>query len=490
MLHQMEPIPGTDKALRKQRTAQALTRLSSQQLPVREKKLPVIVLIEGWSAAGKGSLISKLIRDLDPRFYNVISFDRATDTESRHPWLWRYFTQIPEYGKLEFLDSGWVEQTMRDLVSGKLDRIQFQKRIESIQRFERQLCDDGYLVVRFFLHISRKEQKKRINRLLENKDTVWRVSDFDRWQNEHYKECEEAYDEILEATQSTYHPWHIIDASNTKEALPVVSHVLSEAIDGAMKKKPSSGQPAGVFPLLPTQPVSSVDLSPAMDEKDYKLQLKDCQNRLKELHNRIYRKRIPVVIAYEGWDAAGKGGNIRRIANALDARGFEVLPIASPTPEELRHQYLWRFWTRLPKDGHIAIFDRTWYGRVMVERIEGFCSDAEWQRAYAEINEFEQELMDWGAVVVKYWIHIDSDTQLERFQNRQKTPEKQWKITDEDWRNREKWPQYEIAVNDMLQKTSTSAAPWHIIESKDKRFARIKAMKILIDAIEKALANS
>ena len=166
-----------------------------------------------------------------------------------------------------------------------------------------------------------------------------------------------------------------------------------------------------------------------------------------------------------------------------------MLPIASPTPDELRHQYLWRFWNRLPKDGHVAIFDRTWYGRVMVERIEGFCTDEQWQRAYTEINEFEQELMDWGAVVVKYWIHIDSDTQLERFQNRQNTPEKRWKITDEDWRNREKWSQYEVAVNDMLQKTSTAAAPWYIIESKDKRYARIKAMKILIEAIEKALVD-
>ena len=202
MLYQMEPIPGTDKALRKQLTAQALERLSAQQLPIRENKLPVIVLIEGWSAAGKGSLISKLIRDLDPRFYNVISFDNPTETESRRPWLWRYFTHIPEYGKLEFLDSGWVEQTMRDRVSGRLDKNQFQKRLDSIKRFERQLCDDGYLVVRFFLNISRKEQKRRINRLLDNKDTMWRVSEFDRWQNEHYKECEAVYDEILEATQS------------------------------------------------------------------------------------------------------------------------------------------------------------------------------------------------------------------------------------------------------------------------------------------------
>ena len=156
------------------------------------------------------------------------------------------------------------------------------------------------------------------------------------------------------------------------------------------------------------------------------------------------------------------------------------------THEKARH-YLWRFWTRLPKTGHIAIFDRTWYGRVMVERLEGFCSTNDWQRAYNEINEFEKELSQWGAVIIKFWVQIDKDTQLERFTERQNTPEKQWKITDEDWRNRDKWDQYEDAVNEMLQKTSTEYAPWHILESVDKKYARIKALKIVIEELEKAL---
>ena len=198
-------------------------------------------------------------------------------------------------------------------------------------------------------------------------------------------------------------------------------------------------------------------------------------------------EKDPVVIAYEGWDAAGKGGNIKRIAGALDPRGYEVHPIASPEPHEKARHYLWRFWTRLPKTGHIAIFDRTWYGRVMVERLEGFCSTNDWQRAYNEINEFEKELSQWGAVIIKFWVQIDKDTQLERFTERQNTPEKQWKITDEDWRNRDKWDQYEEAVNEMLQKTSTEYAPWHILESVDKKYARIKALKIVIAELEKAL---
>ena len=225
----------------------------------------------------------------------------------------------------------------------------------------------------------------------------------------------------------------------------------------------------------------------AMAYTEYQKELKKLQSRLGELHNRLYRKRVQVILTYEGWDAAGKGGNIKRITEALDPRGFEVHPIASPEPHEKARHYLWRFWTRLPKNGHIAIFDRTWYGRVMVERLEGFCSENDWRRAYNEINEFEKELSDWGAVIVKFWVQIDKDTQLARFNDRQNNPEKRWKITDEDWRNREKWDQYEVAVDEMLQKTSTTYAPWHILESVDKKYARLKALRIVIEELEKAM---
>ena len=224
-----------------------------------------------------------------------------------------------------------------------------------------------------------------------------------------------------------------------------------------------------------------------MTEEEYDTLLNQYQKRLRELHNELYRKKIPVIIAYEGWDAAGKGGNIKRITEALDPRGYEVHPIASPEPHEKARHYLWRFWNRLPKTGHVAIFDRAWYGRVMVERLEGFCSENDWQRAYVEINEFEKELADWNAVIVKFWVQIDKDTQLARFKERENTPEKRWKITDEDWRNREKWDLYEEAVNEMLQKTNTAYAPWHILESNDKKYARIKALKTVIEAIEKKM---
>ena len=233
--------------------------------------------------------------------------------------------------------------------------------------------------------------------------------------------------------------------------------------------------------------LSEVDLNKSVSQEGYKRELAAKQAELAALHNRVYRSRKPVVVVYEGWDAAGKGGNIRRVTDALDPRGYEVIPIASPEPHEKARHYLWRFWTHLPKDGHIALFDRSWYGRVMVERIEGFCSQNDWQRAYREINEFEQELTAWGAVVVKFWVHIDQATQLARFTERQDTPEKRWKITDEDWRNREKWPAYEKAADEMLKKTSTDFAPWHILESNDKRYARLKALDILIREIRRGL---
>lgn len=286
-------------------------------------------------------------------------------------------------------------------------------------------------------------------------------------------------------------PWYIIDAKSRKWTELQVLETLTQGIEIALSnQKLAVPLLQNVFPLVPMPLLSEVPLDKEIETDEYRKELKELQNRLGELHNRLYRKKVPVIIAYEGWDAAGKGGNIKRIAGALDPRGYEVHPIASPEPHEKARHYLWRFWTRLPKTGHIAIFDRTWYGRVMVERLEGFCSENDWKRAYNEMNEFEKELKDWGAVIIKFWVQIDKDTQLERFQERQNNPEKQWKITDEDWRNREKWDAYEVAVNEMLQKTNTSFAPWHVLESVDKKYARIKALRIVISEIEKALKEN
>lgn len=485
-----EEIP--PKAELKERLSKSKNRLYDLQMKIKEHKLPVLVLFEGWSAAGKGSMIGKIIKNIDPRFFKVATMSAPTEEETRRPFLYRYMREIPEEGKFAFLDSGWMEQTAKDVLKGDLSGEDYEKQIESIRRFERQLTDNGYLVLKFFMEIDKEEQKTRMQKLLDKPDTSWRVTGFDKWQNEHYKKCEKVFDRYLKDTNLPTSPWYIIDAGNKKWAELQVLETLVSNIDTALQnQKHSVPIPQNVFPLVKMPKLSEVDLSDKfIDEKEYQQKLKVLQSRLGELHNRLYRKRVPVIITYEGWDAAGKGGNIKRVTGALDPRGYEVHPIASPEPHEKARHYLWRFWTRLPKDGHIAVFDRTWYGRVMVERLEGFCSENDWKRAYNEMNEFEKELKDWGAVIIKFWVQIDKDTQLERFQERQNNPEKQWKITDEDWRNREKWDAYEVAVNEMLQKTNTSFAPWHVLESVDKKYARIKALRIVISEIEKALKEN
>lgn len=488
MLNEWKSASLPEEESLKMRLALAKEKLAKQQLMIKEHKIPVLVLVEGWGTSGKGYCIGQMIQNIDPRFFKVESMGEKTEEESRKPFLYRYFKRIPAEGKFVFLDSGWLDEIVCEKLHGKLTEEEYAKRIESVRRFERQLTDNGYLVLKFFLHISEKEQEKRIEQLQSQKDTLWRVSKNDLWQNKHYEKCKAAFSSYLKSTNMPSAPWYIIDAKTRKGSQLQILEILTQGIDIALSnQKMAVPLIQNVFSLERLPKLSEIKLDKTITEDEYHKELKKLKIRLGELHNRLYRKKVPVIIAYEGWDAAGKGGNIKRIADALDPRGYEVYPIASPQPNEKERHYLWRFWTRLPKTGHIAIFDRTWYGRVMVERIEGFCSENDWLRAYNEINEFEKELHDWGAVIIKFWVQIDKETQLERFKERENTPEKQWKITDEDWRNREKWDEYEQAVDEMLEKTNTVYAPWHILESADKKYARIKALKIVIEELEKVL---
>ena len=486
MLKDFERKKPEDKEALNAEIKQIREQLLGQQQLLRDAKLPVLVLIEGWAAAGKGSLIKELISEIDPRFYSVVSPVILPESEERYPFLYQYAKAIPENGKITFLDSGWMESAVRKYLRHEITKEEYRRRVRQVNEFERQLRDGGYLILKIFLHIEKEEQFERLQTLVENPETEWRVTAEDLWQHREYKRFMLEYDDFMDKTDDIL-PWHILDGSRRKAAVREGMKLLADKIQYGLDNGRYVGEPfKEKFPLKEMPKLADVDLSPAIDDQEYKKELKKLQERLSELHNIIYRKKIPVILCYEGWDAAGKGGNIRRVAYPLDPRGFDVHPIASPLPHELNRQYLWRFWTRLPRTGHICIFDRTWYGRVMVERLEGFCSEKDWQRAYNEINEFERQLTEWGAVVIKFWIHIDQETQLARFTERQNTPEKQWKITDEDWRNREKWPQYEVAVNEMLQKTSTKNAPWYIIESNDKKYARIRTLKIIVKALEKA----
>ena len=374
---------------------------------------------------------------------------------------------------------------------------------EEINSFERQLTDGGYVMIKLFLAIDKKEQKKRFKKLMESKSSAWRVSEGDLKRNREYDVYKAMNDEMLQKTDSDYAPWTIIEATDrefaTVKIYSAVIKALSDKIESVKKEKerkqkektaqkaestkPSENEDT----VLRTSSLNSVDLSLSYTKEEYKEKLEKLQNRIQELHGELYQRRIPVILGFEGWDAGGKGGAIKRLTEKMDPRGYQVNPTAAPNDIERAHHYLWRFWNTVPKKGHIAIFDRTWYGRVMVERIEGFCSKEEWMRAYKEMNDMEANWVHSGAIVMKFWLQIDKDEQERRFKERMENPEKQWKITDEDWRNREKWDQYEQAVDDMLVKTSTTYAPWIIVEGNNKYYARIKVLQSVVDAIEKRL---
>lgn len=489
MLTNWNPARMPEKDEMKLRLSTARKQLYDLQMKIKEHKIPVIVLFEGWGTSGKGSTIGKVIRNIDPRFFKVVTMSEPTDEELRYPFLYRFFKEIPEAGKFTFLDSGWLEQICREHLEGKTDEKEYASRIESVRNFERQLTDNGYLVLKFFMQIEKKEQKEREQKLLENKDTQWRVSLFDQWENTHYKKCKKAFSKYMSDTNASSAPWYIIDAGDQKWAELQVMETLVSNIEVALQNQAHSVPILqNVFPLEPIPHLADIDLQDKiLNDEEYKKELKQLQIELGKLHNKLYRKRIPVIITYEGWDAAGKGGNIKRIAAALDPRGYEVHPIAAPEPSELARHYLWRFWTRLEKNGHFTIFDRTWYGRVMVEPIEKLTPEERVNMAYREINEFESQLHDWGAEIIKFWVNVDKDEQLRRFNERENTPEKRWKITDEDWRNREKWDTYEKYVDRMITLTSTDIAPWTILEGNDKKYARIKALKTIVKRLEKRL---
>ncbi|MBQ7063854.1 MAG: phosphate--AMP phosphotransferase [Firmicutes bacterium] len=454
--------------------------------------IPVIILFEGWGAAGKGSTISRLIDPLDPRGFFVHSISAENEDESYHPWLWRFWTKLPAKGQIAIFDRSWYRRVQVDHFAKHLSQTELLQTYEEINSFEELLIKDGTVIIKFFLHISKKEQKKRFDKLLSERETSWRVTKEDLLHNKHYQELLEINDSMLEHTDTELAPWTIVEATDREYAViktkTTIAARLREALENRKESAKAPALPTSVSETtLRTSILEGIDLSQDTTKEEYKEELEKLQDRLKILHSELYRRRIPVVLAFEGWDAGGKGGAIKRLTHALDPRGYIVHPVSSPNDIEKAHHYLWRFWQYMPKAGHVTIFDRSWYGRVMVERIEGFCSENEWKRAYKEMNEMEESLAHSGAIVIKFWMHIDKDEQERRFKERMENPAKQWKITDEDWRNREKWDQYVVAVDEMLLRTSTSYAPWVIVEGNNKYYARLKVLRTVIDAIEKRL---
>lgn len=507
MLDQIDLTKKMEKDEYKARMENMMPRLSRLQRECKELGIPVMIVFEGFGAAGKGVQISKLISALDPRGFCVYAINGESKDEQLRPFLWRFWTKTPEKGRIAIFDRSWYRRVLVDRFDGVTTSKELGYAYEEINSFERQLTDGGYVIIKLFLAIDKKEQKKRFKKLMESKSSAWRVTEADLKRNKEYDEYKKMNDEMLQRTDTDYAPWHIIEATDKEFATVKIYSAVIAAMEQKIqevkqkkeakekedvpKKQDTTDKAAekanGEDAVLRTSSLNSVDLSLSYTKDEYKEKLEKLQNRIQELHGELYRKRIPVILGFEGWDAGGKGGAIKRLTEKMDPRGYQVNPTASPNDIERAHHYLWRFWNNVPKKGHIAIFDRTWYGRVMVERIEGFCTKDEWSRAYKEINDMEANWVHSGAVVLKFWLQIDKDEQARRFKERMENPEKQWKITDEDWRNREKWDQYEQAVDDMLVHTSTTYAPWIIVEGNSKYYARIKVLQSVVDAIEKRL---
>ena len=493
MLEKIDLSKKVDKKTYRRVMDEAEEKLGLLQRECKDAGIPVILVFEGMGAAGKGVQINRLIQALDPRGFDVYACDRPTEDEQMRPFLWRYWTKTPAKGRIAVFDRSWYRSVQVDRFDGLTPEDKLGDAYQDILSFEKQLCDDGTVIMKFFLYIDKDEQKKRFKKLEGSKETSWRVTDEDWNRNKDFGRYLKMNEEMLEKTDTDYAPWVIIEAVDKDYAALKIASTVMDRLEYELEhsrpeeERTAQGQEAKIRERFKNGVLSGIDLSKSLTEEEYKTRLKKLQKRLAELHSELYRLRIPVVIGFEGWDAGGKGGAIKRLTSNLDPRGYRVNPTAAPNDIEKVHHYLWRFWNNVPKAGHIAVFDRTWYGRVMVERIEGFCSEAQWRRAYQEINEMESHMANAGALVLKFWLHIDKDEQERRFRERQANPAKQWKITDEDWRNREKWDQYEEAVNEMLIRTSTTYAPWIVVEGNDKRYARVKVLQTVVDALEKKI---
>lgn len=489
MLEQVNLEKRMEKKKYKELMENLQPRLAAAQRTCKELGIPVMIVFEGMSAAGKGTLINRLIEPLDPRGFKVYSTAVQTKEEQMHPFLWRFFTKLPEYGRIAVFDRSWYRKVLADRFDGVTSEENVTEAFHEIRSFEHLLTSDGMLIIKFCCVISKKEQKKRYEKLLGMKAASWRVTEADIRKNKEYDRYFGILEDMLEATDAPEAPWYVIEATDREYSAAKVTEIVTKAMEQAIAKascrqEEKADVAVESHELLRASVLKGVNPMVAMDKAEYKQKLEALQKRLSKLHNDVYKYRIPVVLAFEGWDAGGKGGAIKRLTTALDPRGYVVHPVASPTDEEKAHHYLWRFWRNFPKAGHIAIFDRSWYGRVMVERIEGFCSEEEWRRAYGEMNDMEAQLFHGGAVVLKFFLHIDKDEQEKRFKERQENPLKQWKITEEDWRNRAKWDEYEIAIDEMIFKTSTVYAPWIIVEGNNKYYARIKVLETVVQALE------
>jgi polyphosphate:AMP phosphotransferase len=462
----------------------------------------VIVLFAGVDTAGKGETVNLLNEWMDPRWIVTRGYTDPSSEERERPRLWRYWLDLPPRGRIAMFLSAWYSSPIRNRVAGRISSAEFDSALEQVAAFERALTDDGAVIVKFWMHLSKAAQRKRLRAFEKDPLQRWRVTK-EQWKHwAMFNRFVSAADRAIRRTSTDSAPWHIVEGEDERYRTIVVATELRDAIRRGLARKPTVMRRApsarrearGDGALKAVRRVEreynvldNLDLSQKIGDQQFARELPRQQARLNDLERRARKRGVSTVIVFEGWDAAGKGGAIRRVTASLDARDYQVIPVAAPTDEERARHYLWRFWRHLSRAGRITIFDRSWYGRVLVERVERLATEAEYMRAYGEITHFEEQLVNDGILVVKFWIHISKAEQLRRFRDRSGTAYKRWKITEEDWRNRKRWTEYTIAVNDMVARTSTKIAPWTLVEGNDKNFARIKVLKVLADRLDDRL---
>jgi AMP-polyphosphate phosphotransferase len=481
-----------DAVYKKKELALRADLLDAQYDLIGQKPFAAIILVNGVDGAGKGETINLLNEWMDTRHIANQAFGDPSEEEDERPYMWRFWRVLPPKGKIGILFGNWYTYPIVRRVQGKTTVAELDADIQRIVRFERMLCDEGVLLLKFWFHLSKKAQKKRLTSLEKDPRTRWRVTKQDWRGFERYNKFAKVSEHVLRRTSTGDAPWVVVEGQNANYRNLTVGTVILESLRKRMSDKAAAPRPVHVPPLLPAidnvQLLRSLDLTKTVGKDRYKKELEAGQRDLACLcRTSKFKDKHSVVLVLEGSDAGGKGGTIRRITPALDARQYQVIQIAAPTEEERVQPYLWRFWRHLPRRGRITIFDRSWYGRVLVERVEGFARPESWMRAYSEINDFEEQLAENGTIVVKLWLAISKEEQLRRFKEREKTRFKRFKITEEDWRNRKKWDDYEVAATDMIDRTSTDVAPWTLVEANDKHVARLKALDTVVKRIEKVL---
>ncbi len=451
----------------------------------------LVVLIGGVEGGGKSETVNLLLEWMDARGIAVHALWNASDEERERPEYWRYWRTLPPTGRAAIYIGSWYTAPIIEHAFGRSSDLEFDESMDRIVEFERMLSKENVLVVKFWMHLTEKDQYKRLKKLYKDPNERWRVTKLDWKFHKNYETFREVSGEALRKTSTGHAAWHIVEATDKRHRNLTVARTLVQSIRDrldAIRKAPPKPKGPPALPVPKKQNlISALDLSLEVSDKEYEEKVEKLQGRLGALSRRLHDARRSAILVFEGADAAGKGGTIRTLTRSMDARNWQVMPVAAPTEEERSHPYLWRFWRQIPRAGRVTIYDRSWYGRVLVERIEGFCSVDAWKRAYNEINEFEEQLVQGGTVLLKFWLQISPEEQLKRFKSREVTPYKQYKITEEDWRNRKKFDAYTAAACDMVEQTSTGHAPWTLVEANDKQYARLKVLKTVVKRLEKEL---